>query len=233
VFVLAFLASRQVKVWSNTESLWTQVIDNYPDLELARKARGKYYYLQYSQSTNSSERQKFENSALADFDIAMKKGTKDAAVYDAAGVILENRNDMNRALMCLNKALSIEPANGGFLYNRAMIFDRLGRKEESIADYTKALGLDPAISLKILSNRAVLLTETGKYAEAEMDLSRLISADSSNYMYYYNRAYTRLKQNKVYDAVEDYRAVLKLHPGDEQASGALREIARGLSRQQL
>jgi protein O-mannosyl-transferase len=231
IIVFTALTRKQVKVWSNSGTLWTQVIEKYPQLELARKARGKYYYLLYSRSKDDTEKKRLEIRALTDFDIAMRAGTKDAAVYDASGVILENNGDNDRALLCLDKAVSLKPTDGGIYYNRAMVLDVLGRKDESIRDYSTALNLAPNMSVKILSNRAVLLTETGRYAEAERDLDRLIAAISTDYMYYYNRAFARLKQNKIYDAVEDYRAVIKLHPGDEQASEALRMISKSLSGQ--
>lgn len=44
IVILTFLSVRQVKVWNNSGTLWSQVIEHYPRLEFAHTARGKYYY---------------------------------------------------------------------------------------------------------------------------------------------------------------------------------------------
>jgi protein O-mannosyl-transferase len=217
IFILVLVARHQVKTWSDTETLWTQVIKQHPRLELPRKGRGKYYYLLSSRAKNSTERTRYEDLALADFDIAMQVRTKDADVYDATGVILNNRGESGKALTCIEKALSIEPSDGGMHYNRAMVLDALGRKEESIKEYTTALGLNPELSVKILSNRAVLLTETGRFAAAERDLDVLLISAPSNYMYYYNRAYVRVRQNNFQGAISDYQTVLRIKPDNQEA----------------
>jgi tetratricopeptide (TPR) repeat protein len=221
IIILMLLTRQQVKVWTNTETLWTRVIERYPKLELPRKGRGKYYYLLSSRTKSSIERARFEEKALADFDIAIRERTRDADVYDAAGVILNNRGDFKRALVCINEAVSLEPGNGGVYYNRAMVYDALGRKDEAIKDYTTALGISPELSVKILSNRAVLLTETGRFPAAERDLTTLIAADQANYMYYYNRAYVRVREGNYDGAASDYRSVLRLKPDNSDAKKQL------------
>jgi tetratricopeptide (TPR) repeat protein len=217
IFVLVIVARHQVKTWSDTETLWTQVIEQHPRLELPRKGRGKYYYLLSSRAKTNNERARYEGLALADLDIAMQERTKDADVYDATGVILNNRGEPGKALTCIEKALSIEPAEGGMHYNRAMVLDALGRKDESIKEYTTALELSPELSVKILSNRAVLLTETGRFAAAERDLDVLLISAPSNYMYYYNRAYVRVRQNNLQGAMNDYQTVLRINPDNQDA----------------
>lgn len=221
IIVLILIARHQVKVWSNSGTLWSQVIEQHPKLELPRRARGKYYYLLSSKAKSITEKNHLEEKALADFDIAMMAGTKDASVYDATGVLLMNRGDLNKALECLDKAVSLKPTEGGIYYNRAMVYDGLGMKDKAIKDYSSALGLDPGLSIKALSNKAVLLTETGRFAMAERDLNRLIAADPANFMYYYNRAYVRVRQDNAEGAISDYKSVLRLQPGNEDAAREL------------
>jgi tetratricopeptide (TPR) repeat protein len=109
----------------------------------------------------------------------------------------------------------MNPKKGGAYYNRAMIYDGLNEKEAAIKDYSTALNYDPGLELKALSNRAVLYLETEKFAEAKNDLDKLISIDSWNHMYYYNRAYSKLQLNDIKGAIDDYRTVLKLNPDDQ------------------
>ena len=60
--------------------------------------------------------------------------------------------------------------------------------------------------------------------EAISDLDYLISADSNNFMYYYNRAFSKLKLNDISGAIEDYRFVLRLKPDDEQTRNQLQVL---------
>jgi tetratricopeptide (TPR) repeat protein len=197
------------------------VIERHPNLELARRARGKYYYMLSSSAENESKKRKLEDKAWTDFNLALKAGTKEPEVYEGTGVILENRGDLKNALAFLNKAISLDPKKGRAYYNRAMILDGLGQKEEAIKDYSVALVYQPDITIEILSNRAVLFIETGKYKEAVIDLNYLISEDSNNFMYYYNRAFSKLKLNDIDGAIADYRKVLQLNPDDKQTAEQL------------
>jgi protein O-mannosyl-transferase len=224
IIILMILSRQQIKVWFDSETLWSQVIARHPHLELARSARGKYYYMLSSHAKNASEKQNLEDKALADFREAIKAGTKEAEVYEGTGVILETRGDLKNALVFLNKAISIDPKKGRAYYNRAMILDGLGQKEEAIKDYSVALIYKTDLTIEILSNRAVLFIETGKFKEAVSDLDYLISADSNNFMYYYNRAFSKLKLNDIPGAIEDYRFVLRLKPDDEQTRNQLQVL---------
>ena len=221
IILLMFLSRRQIKVWFDSETLWSQVIERHPHLELGRRARGKYYYMLSSQASTAAEKKKLEEKAMADFTLAVKAGTKEADVYEGTGVILEGRGDLKNALVFLNKAISIDPKKGRTYYNRAMVLDGLGRKEDAIKDYSVALIYQTDLTIEILSNRAVLFMETEKFREAISDLDYLISEDGNNFMYYYNRAFAKLKLNDIEGAIADYRKVLQLNPGDKETAQQL------------
>ena len=85
IVTLIFLTRHQVKVWTNTETLWSEVIRNNPRLELPRKGRGKYYFLLSSKTKSSFEKNKYEELALADFEIAIANNTRDANRTERSG----------------------------------------------------------------------------------------------------------------------------------------------------
>jgi Tfp pilus assembly protein PilF len=219
--MLMVLSVRQIRTWKNTDTLWTNVINKYPDLELARRARGKYYSKISSLAKSENERKMLEDKAFEDFNEAIRAGTKSADVYEGTALVYESRGELKKALLFITRAISMNPEKGGAYYNRAMIYDGLNNKEEAIKDYSTALNHDPRLELKILSNRAVLYLETEKFAEAKNDLDRLISIDSRNYMYYYNRAFSKLHLGDREGAINDYRKVLQLNPDDTAAKNQL------------
>ncbi len=215
IILLMVLSMQQVKTWKNTDTLWTNVIKKYPQLELARRSRGKYYSKMSGLARSEKEKKILEDKAFADFNIAIDAGTKSPDVYEGTALIFNSRGEPGKALLFINRAIVMNPQKGGAYYNRAMINDALNDKEMAILDYTTALSLDPGLTVKILSNRSVLYLETGKYAEAAEDLDRLIELDRNNYRYYYNRAFSRLQLGDREGAINDYRKSLELNPDDE------------------
>jgi tetratricopeptide (TPR) repeat protein len=224
IIMLIILSRRQTEVWNNTETLWTQVINRYPQQELPRRSRGKYFSKKSLAAKNESERIKYEDMALIDFTEAINAGTKNADVYQGTGVIYGSKGDLNKAVMFLNMAISIDPKKGAAYYNRALIYEKLGQKESAIKDYNMALIYNPEGALGILNNRSNLFLETGRFREAKLDFDYLIFLQSNNYLYYANRAFARLQLNDVDGAVLDYQKALQLKPDDQLSRENLRKL---------
>lgn len=215
IITMMILTRQQVNVWYNSDTLWSKVIEKNPNNELARRARGKYYYMLSSHAKTINEKKKYEDKALVDFNKAIKAGTRNADVFEGMGVICVSRGDLKNALIYLNVAISIDPEKGKSYYNRGMILDQLNKKEEAIENYNLALQYGPEFTLQILSNRSVLYLETGKYDKAKNDLDRLISMDSKKDMFYHNRAFAKIQLGDIAGAIDDYNMVLQLNPDDQ------------------
>lgn len=215
IIVLLILTRNQIRVWQDSESLWTQVIERHPDLELARRARGKYYYMLSSHAKNKKEREAFENKAIADFRIAISAKTMSADVYEGMGVILQSRKELKTALQFLDVAVKLNPQKGRTYYNRAMVHDQLNQKDEAITDYESAMKLSKDMALEILKNRSVLYIETGRFDKAIKDLDELVRIDGKDFSNYYNRAFSKVMLKDYEGAIIDYKIVLLLNPGDK------------------
>lgn len=224
IITMLLLARKQVDVWNNAGTLWSQAAENHPDQELAWRARGKYYYGLAARTSGQNERKVYEDKALADFRMAIKQKTKSPDVYEGMGVILQSRKEFKTALGLLNIAVRLNPENGRSYYNRAIIFDQMNQKEEAIKDYESALSKSPEMTLAILRNRSALYLETGNYKKALNDLNELISIDSREFIHYCNRAFTRVMLKDYDGAIADYQAALKLNPGDKQTIEQLRVL---------
>jgi tetratricopeptide (TPR) repeat protein len=224
IIMLIVLSRRQTGVWNNTETLWTQVINRYPRQELPRRSRGKYYSKKSLDAKNESERKKYEDMALIDFTEAINAGTKNADVYQGTGVIYGSKGDLNKAVLFLDKAISLDPKKGPAYYNRALMYEKLGQKDEAINDYNMALIYNPDGALEILNNRSNLFLETGRFREAKLDFDYLIYLQSNNFLYYSNRAFARLQMSDVDGAVLDYKKALQLKPDDQLSRENLQRL---------
>ena len=221
---MSLLAREQVKVWRDTDTLWSQSIRNHPDQELAWRARGKYFYGLSAQAGNQVVRKNLEDKAMADFRVAIEHKTASADVYEGMGMILQSRGELKAALKLLQLAISLNPTNGRIYYNRAIIYDRMNLKQEAIQDYGSALERDPKGALPILRNRNALYLETGQFVQALRDCDTLIKLEPNNFYHYYNRAFAKVMLKDYDGAIADYLVVLKLNPGDRQTLEQLNQL---------
>jgi protein O-mannosyl-transferase len=224
VIMLMVLTSRQIRIWRNTETLWSNVIDKDPQLELPRRSRGKYYIKKSLRAKTELEKKNLEEKALADFIEAIKSNTRSADVFEGAGVIFGIKGETDKALLLLNKAVEIDPLKGSAYFNRALIYGQLNKKEEAIKDYNLALVYKPQMALEITNNRSNLLIETGRFREAILDFNYLISVEGDNFLYYYNRGYAKVFINDIPGAIADYQKALTLNPDDAMTQEALRRL---------
>jgi tetratricopeptide (TPR) repeat protein len=224
VIMLVLISKHQILVWRNTETLWTNVINKYPNEELPRRSRGKYYSRKSVQAKTMMEKKVFEDKVMIDFTEAIKAKTRSADVYMGAGIIYVSRGDLKNALLLLNAAIAIDPKKGSAYYNRALIYDQLNRKEESIKDYNLALIYKPELALQILNNRSNLFLETGRFKEAILDFDYLISVASNKYYYYSNRGIAKQQINDIPGAITDLKKALQLQPDDTISMTLLQKL---------
>jgi len=224
VIMLTVISKRQVLVWSNTETLWTKVINKYPHEELPRRSRGKYYSRKSGQAKSGTEKKGLEDKALIDFTEAIKAKTRSADVYMGTGIIYTSKGDLKNALLLLNAAIAIDPRKGSAYYNRALIYDQLNMKEAAINDYNMALIYKSDLAIQILNNRSNLFLETGRFKEAIPDFDYLISLDSNKFYYYSNRGIAKEQTNDIPGAISDFKKALQLQPDDDISRTHLQKL---------
>jgi tetratricopeptide (TPR) repeat protein len=224
IILMMILSQRQIEVWSNSETLWTKVLEKYPNVETARSLRGNYYYRKSARATNVNDKVLYEGKAFEDFKSAIKANTPRADVYEGAGCIYGKKNDLNNALACFNKTIQIKPKKGSAYFNRAITLGLLNKNDEAIKDYTVALVYYPQRAFEIITNRSNLFLATGRYKEAITDLDYLISVDGRNFLSYYNRAFSRQQTNDIAGAVSDYQKAAQLQPDDQMIKIQLKKL---------
>lgn len=111
--------------------------------------------------------------------------------------------------------------------NRANSLFSLGRYDDALADYDRALALlpdDPAT----LSNRGAALTDMGRYEEAIADFDRAVDIEPSNVLALSNRCWARTLNKEFEKAVGDCSRALKVAPKDTVAWVSRSKAYKGL-----
>lgn len=96
--------------------------------------------------------------------------------------------------------------------NRAQLLARLGRTEEALADFDRAVAIDPGFPDNYL-DRGNLLFEIGRTEEALADYETAMRVSPPLPEAYYNRAELRLAAGDLYGARADLDHVIELDPG--------------------
>lgn len=91
--------------------------------------------------------------------------------YKNLGMMMERNEWLDRALTAFNHAIQLNELDPTLLRCRGSLYGKLGRYEEAIFDYTKAIALDPNFAYSYLE-RSNLYKAIGKDELATEDLSK-------------------------------------------------------------
>ncbi len=95
--------------------------------------------------------------------------------------------------------------------NRGIIYMNNNKTAESLADYNKAISLEPDFS-KGYSNRAIVYTNENKFDLAIQDYEKAIKLDPKNAIAFNNRGILYKKNNLFKEATENFNEAIKLKP---------------------
>lgn len=196
---LAVATHQRSDVWENGETLWTDVIEKYPNDSYAYFSRAEYY------SANDQQR-----LALNDLNSGLKLNPNSFKALNNRGLILMNRGANDLALNDFKKALSMDPKFSLALINKGVILLNQGEYELALKDFNQAQKLDASNPL-IYYNRALVYDKLKKHDEAIADFTKSIKTDESNYKFYEDRgiSYTKIGNDAL--AKADFEKSLQLN----------------------
>ena len=204
VSFLIFQTTQQQNVWKNSDTLWTSVIEQYPDAYYPYVCRGRYY-----------NDQKQPEKAWKDFDKSISLHSNVEAHYER-GLMLEAKGKYNEALedyiAATNGALEYPKAH----LNAAIIYGRLGNRSKAKRHIKKALKQDPNYSLARF-NYAVLLKIERHRKEALKEIERACKLEPNNLRYREMRAAIHTDLGNNLKAIKDFKAVLNENPNNGTA----------------
>ena len=176
----AVLTARQIEVWKNDETLWTQVIRLHPRSERGYVARG-----------NARGRSGRVEEAVVDLRTARSLGSRRYDLYDGLGNAYGALGQLDSSVVMFGSALDINPNAGRTYYNRAVALVRLQRAEEALGDLERAQALlgNADVNLHPTRGDAYLLLQ--RYREAANEYDRAIEGGVRNATIYNNRGIAR------------------------------------------
>ena len=202
LLILTGMTYSRAQVWENSQSLWDDVIEKHPTVQLAWNNRGNLKY----KAGNLQ-------GALTDYTEAMKIQAGHPEAYMNRGTVKHDMGDFQGAMADYNQALQIDPNNAKVLYGRGGTYLSLGKFAQAVKDYDKAISLSPNYAAAY-SNRGNAHMNMQQLKEAIDDYNKAISLDPNYAEAYSNRGIAYVVGGNFQKAIKDYTVALKLNPSD-------------------
>ncbi|MDO8637611.1 MAG: tetratricopeptide repeat protein, partial [Dehalococcoidia bacterium] len=100
--------------------------------------------------------------------------------------------------------------------NRGIDLANAGKYDEAIAEYTKAIAIDPKYA-NAYANRGIAYNNKKQYDMAIIDLSKAIELDTKNADAWNNKGVALQKLGRPAEAIEYYNGALQIDPSHEYA----------------
>jgi len=199
VFIV-YLTHERIKVWKNSEVLWTDVLKNYPDADMAYRNRGNYY--------GKTDR---ADLAMKDYQILKANNQMDDETWGNLGNIYRMQEKYDKAFECYDNAVKLGPKEINAHINRGIINSILKKYDEAFIDFDNALKLGARID-KVAGNRAFAYLYSGDYDNAIKDFDIMIKGNPNDLNLYLNKGFAYFQKNDFKQAINNFNIVLKLNP---------------------
>ncbi|MCX6270989.1 MAG: tetratricopeptide repeat protein, partial [Bacteroidetes bacterium] len=227
VFIIA--ASERCRVWKDSETLWTDVIEKYPERIATSYANRASFYRKTNQWPKSLEDYNIairldptdgtywmnrgnlffdsgkDPEAYSDYRVALKNkrlGTDRNRLYANLGAIFGKREKYDSALYYLDLSIKTDSLFPVAFMNRALVFEKSRQPDKAIADYRHYLAFKPDDD-RIYSSIGINYQVKQDYKGSIPWFSDAILRNPQAGVYYYNRSISYKMMGDKSRAVED------------------------------
>ncbi|MHC5937082.1 tetratricopeptide repeat protein [Nostoc sp.] len=182
----------------------------------AIKLKPAFVYLAYyGKSLALREQSKYQEAVDAS-ESAVKLKPDFVAAWSIQSVVYKQLNQLEQALLAINKAIQLQPKNPNLYNEKCDILSGLKRYIEAETAINKAI--NKAIKLNFravfLMNRGVLYGDQKKWELAEADFNKAIAINPQDAKTYFNRGVFYYEQKKWELALADYTKAIAINPQD-------------------
>jgi tetratricopeptide (TPR) repeat protein len=180
----------------------------------AHNKRGEAYAALPAES--AEERQKNEETALADFEKAVEFDSKKWRHYHNRSVSYALVGKYEEAMRDCAKVIELQPNFAKAYYNRGELYFQQGKLSEAIRDYTRAIELDPSAP-NPYNSRGFAYYKQNNTRAALADYNRALQIDERHYEALINRGDVYADSARFSYAIRDYLAAVEAEPNQARA----------------
>jgi len=207
VFVggLGLTSFKRSSVWENGKSLWTDVIDKYPDDFFGYCSRAEYY----TSIGNIS-------LSIKGYDEGLKRNRYNYKAYNNRGLMRLRAGQSDSAMADFNRAISLKKDFVNPVINVGLVLMNLNRDQEAIDIFNQGSMID-SLNPLLYFNRGLLYSRNNNLKAALADLDLAITLDNQRVDFYLERANIYAAQNEKALCKSDLKKVLTLSSENAKA----------------
>lgn len=131
-----------------------------------------------------------------------------------SATVASSTNRFEKAIKFYGQVLESDPENEGNCLiwgNLGSVYERMGKTDEALDCYTKALNIQPKL-IPVLEQRAGLYLDKGDKGRALLDFTSILNEKPDHEQALLGRAYLRMQQNMFPEARLDFESLLLNYP---------------------
>ncbi len=232
--ILCFLTYQRTKVWENGITLFTNVIEKYPDnfhpylvlagayadkgnIEMAIENCNKtielndQYMHAYINRGNIYSKSGKHLEAIEDFTKVIQMDPDYFPAYTNRGITYTRMEDYENAINDYSMAISLNPEEVISISERAQLYINQGRDKEALEELDRTISIDPEYG-KAYSIRGVYYGQNGRYQESIDDLNRAVELNPYNSDIYINLGNVKVLMKDYLGAIEAFDKAIEVNP---------------------
>jgi len=203
--LFSFLCYERTLVWHNSETLWTDVIRQYPHQVIkAYNNLGNYYF------ANRDLDKAYEN-----YKEAIDLKTADPQVYCNMGSLLGAKQQYKLSLAYYGAALKLDSNDALTYLDRAITYSAMGNYDLAIKDYRTSSRINPNSEI-LYRNIAYTYLNAHQFDSAINYYTRVIQINPANPGYFHYRGVAEFDKGSIKTAMDDFRQNLVIAPHDSE-----------------
>ena len=179
-------------VWKDSITLWSNVLEQFPNVGVALNNRGNIY---------GKEKGDLDR-AMADFNRSIQFDPSYENAYVNRGIVYCLRGKFDLAIPDFNKALELKPDYFDARFNRGIAYTQTNEFEKAIADFD-FLEKDNKEDARIFMCRGRAYSLSKRYDEALNNFNRAIELNPEYPEAWYNRASANYNKARYKEAYSD------------------------------
>ena len=200
--VFAVISFQRTKVWKNGDTLWADVIEDYPDAATPRSNHADYLRSMSTMPEYKSQEGELLQRALAECNEAIKlKPSHIKAHENRQNIYLILKKD-SLAMKDADKLLQMQPSNAAALYTKGFAYMRLNMPDSSLLWFNKSIAVNSTADWVFDGRGSLLFDKLQRYSEALANFSSAIALNPKG-EYFYKRSNCYFKLGDMVNAKSD------------------------------
>ncbi len=208
VLIFGIITFQRTKIWKDSDTLWTNVLEHFPESSVPRTNRANYLIRISSGPENKVRQDELLQRALEDCNEALKLPLNHAKAYENRQNIYLRLKKDSLALSDANSLIKLEPGNRLGWYTKGVAYQRLNIPDSALKYFNKCLEINPNTDFALNNRGSLLFNYYKKYNEAMADFTKAIQINPQG-DYYLNRSLCYYQLGQVDLAKADVRVAIQ------------------------